>query len=119
MIEYLNIGPVPWGEACAQVGSQDYDRRSRRECVAFLNQIRRVAGPEPAGAALVIKSFPHDFGSYREVCCRYSDESDPASDYAFDCESHEALELWDDQALSELGLSKSNLTVAFSAISSP
>ena len=105
MIDYLNIGPVPWAEDCAQVGSTDYDPRSRRECVAFLNQIRRVAGTEPPGAALVIKSFPHDFGSYREVCCRYSDENETATDYAFTCEGHKGLESWDDQARQELGLS--------------
>jgi hypothetical protein len=104
MIDHLNIGPVPWGEDCAQVGSEDYDQRSRRECVAFLNQIRRVAGTEPPGAALVIKSFPHDFGSYREVCCRYSDENETATDYAFTCEGHKGLESWDDQARQELGL---------------
>jgi len=69
--------------------------------VAFLNQI---AGVEPPGAALVIKSFPHDFGSYREVCCRYSDENETATDYAFTCEGHQGLESWDDQARQELGL---------------
>lgn len=103
MMDYLNIGPVPWGEDCAQVGSEDYDQRSRRECVVFLNQIR-VAVAEPPGAALVIKSFPHDFGSYREVCCRYSDDNEAAQDYAFNCEGHKGLESWDDQARQELGL---------------
>src|SRR5882757_8336984 len=92
MMEILNIGPVPWGEDCAQVGSEDYDQRSRRECMAFLNQIRRVVGPEPPGAALVIKSFPHDFGSYREVCCRYSDQDETATEYAFNAEGNRQLE---------------------------
>ena len=104
MIEILNIGPVPWSEDCAQVGSEDYHERSRRECVAFSSQIRRVVGPEPPGAALVIKSFPHDFGSYREVCCRYAEEYEAAQDYAFHCESHAGLEHWDEAARLELGL---------------
>jgi hypothetical protein len=104
MIELLNIGPVPWGEDCAQVGSEDYDPRSRRECVAFINQIRRVAGAEPPGAVLIIKSFPHDFGSYREVCCRYADENETAAEYAFAVEGHRQLENWDEPARRELGL---------------
>src|ERR1700733_2388283 len=104
MIDHLNIGPVPWAEACAQLGSEDYQQRARGECAAFLRQIRRVVGPEPAGASLVIKSFPHDFGSYLEVCCRYSDDNETAQDYALNCEGHKALERWDDQARQELGL---------------
>jgi hypothetical protein len=104
MIDLLNIGPVPWAEDCAQVGAEDYQQRARRECEAFRNQIRRVAGPEPAGAALVIKSFPHDFGSYLEVCCRYADDNKTAQDYAFNCEGHQALEQWDALARRELGL---------------
>jgi hypothetical protein len=104
MIDLLNIGPVPWAEDCAQVGSEDYQQRARRECEAFRNQMRRVIGLEPAGALLVIKSFPHDFGSYLEVCCRYSDDNETAQDYAFNCEGHKALERWDDKAWQELGL---------------
>jgi hypothetical protein len=104
MTDYINIGSAPWSEECAQVGTDDYPERSRRECVAFLHQIRRIVGPEPPGAVLVIKSFPHDFGSYREVCCRYSDENEAAMDYAFACEGHRGLDQWDDQARQELGL---------------
>src|SRR5580704_7610758 len=112
MIDHLNIGPVPWAEECAQVGSEDYPQRARRECAAFIHQIRRVVGPEPAGASLVIKSFPHDFGSYLEVCYRYSDENETAQDYAFNCEGHKALEQWDDQARQELGLAASVVILA-------
>ena len=104
MIDLLNIGPVPWAEECAQVGTEDYQQRSRLECEAFRNQIRRVAGLEPAGAVLVIKSFPHDFGSYLEVCCKYNDQSEVAQDYAFNCEGNRALERWDEQARREFRL---------------
>jgi hypothetical protein len=103
MMELMNIGPVPWSEQCAQVGTEDYQQRGRLECVAFMNQIRRVVGPEPPGAFLVIKSFPHDFGSYLEVCCKYSDQNEAAQDYAFNCEGNRALENWDEAALKELG----------------
>ena len=78
MMDYLNIGPAPWSEDCAQVGAENYRERSQRECRAFIHQLRRVAGLEPPGAQLVIKSFPHDFGAYHEVCCRYNEENEPA-----------------------------------------
>ena len=104
MIDLLNIGSAPWGEDCAQVGSEDYPQRARRECEAFRNQIYRVAGPEPPGASLVIKSFPHDFGSYLEVCCRFSDEDEAATNYAFKVEGHQQLVNWDAAARRELGL---------------
>jgi len=112
MIDYLNIRPVPWGEECAQVGQDDYRERSARECRAFVNQIRRVVGPEPPGAQLVVKGFPHDFGTYYEVCCRYSDQHPDSEDYAFNCESHRQLEQWDDEARCELGLSAFAATTA-------
>ena len=99
--DYINIGPSPYGEDCAQVGEDNYRTKARRECVAYVNQLRRVHGAEPEGAQLVVKSFPHDFGSYYEVCCYY-DEGFPASvDYAFKCEG-ESPEQWDDEAKAEL-----------------
>ena len=70
-MDYYNIGAAPWSEPCAQVGQADYREQAGKECRAFIRQIRRVIGPEPPGATLIIKSFPHDFGSYFEVCCRY------------------------------------------------
>jgi len=102
-MDLLNIGPVPWSESCAQVGEEDYHRKGRLECVAFMNQIRRVVGPEPTGAFLVIKSFPHDFGSYYEVCCKFNDQNEAAQDYAFNCEGNRGLEHWDEAALKEFG----------------
>jgi len=119
MRDYISIGSTPAAETCAQVGAADYHSTARRECRAFINQIRREFGPEPDGARLFIKSNPHDFGSYLEVCCEYeipSPEtvgpcSDPeyfnvpavdraALDYALKCES--PSDRWDPQALDEL-----------------
>jgi len=117
MRDYISIGSTPAGENCAQVGAADYHSTARRECRAFINQIRREFGQEPDGARLFIKSNPHDFGSYLEVCCEYdvpddnrSDAvSDPeyfpavdrtALDYALKCES--PSDRWDPQALDEL-----------------
>ena len=44
--------------------------------------------PPDCSAALVIKSLPHDFGSYREVCVRYDDSDPVATDYAYGLENN-------------------------------
>lgn len=105
MKDYLNIGSVPYECDCAQVGSDDFDQRSRIECNAFLAQIKRVCGEPPEGARLVVKSFPHDFGSYREVCVVYDDENQVATEYALKCEGAD-IPTWDELAIQELVVKK-------------
>lgn len=100
MREVLNIGPTPYDESCAQVGSDRYHRVWRAECNAFRNQLRRVFGAEPEGAALIITSNPHDFGTYHEVGVRY-DETPGAMEYALKIEGNTPAE-WDDEARAEL-----------------
>ncbi len=73
----------------------------RRECRAYINQLRRVFGPEPDGASLSVKSNPHDFGSYLSVVCYYHPEVEATADYAFHCE-RESPKTWDAEALTEL-----------------
>lgn len=101
MRDYLTIGSSPWGEDCAQLGSDGYDAKSRKECQAYKNQLRREFGEEPAGARLAAKSFAHDFGSYREVVCHYDNTNAEAVEYAYKLES-EGPELWDAEAKAEL-----------------
>lgn len=103
MKEYMQIGSAPYNVDCAQVGSTayNYDARSRIECYAFLDQIKRVCGEPPEGAGIIVKSFPHDFGAYREVCVVYDDQNEEATQYAFKCESADIGE-WDDEAIKEL-----------------
>ena len=93
MREYLEIGATPCEEDCAQVGSDDYHVRARGECRRFIEAIRQVCGAEPEGAALVIKSNPHDFGSYLEVAVRFDDEDEAACAYAYKVEA-EAPSTW-------------------------
>ena len=102
MVDYLNIGPAPCEEDCAQVGSPDYTKRSRKECRAFLNQLERQFGEPPDGAYLTIKTFPHDFGSYREVCVAFDDNDQEATHYAFKLEG-ETPARWDEDAKKEVG----------------
>lgn len=100
--QIMNIGPVPTDESVAQVGRPDYDEQSLRQCQVFKRMLERCH-PIPADgfATLVIKSFPHDFGSYREVCVCY-DANDPvAIDYAFGLENNTPA-AWDAIAHYEL-----------------
>ena len=85
-------------------------RQSKKECRAFIRQLRRQFGKEPIGASLIIKSFPYEgtvigeVSCYREVVCVYHENMPETVDYAFKCESSETWEEWDDTAKAELGL---------------
>jgi len=92
--DYLTIGSAPSGEECAQVGSDDYEARMRRETRAFIGQIIRQLGEPPTGARLAVKGFPHDYGTYHEVVCWYDDNYPDSVEYAFKCEA-ECPENWD------------------------
>ena len=94
MRDFMDIGSTPSDEPCAQVGEPDYEREARTECAHFIELIRKVLGPEPDGAHLAVKGFPHDFGQYYEVVCYFEDSDEEARNYAFRCES-ETPAKWD------------------------
>lgn len=94
MMNYETLGPVPAEEECVQVGAEEYDLASRFECARFIQLLRKTIGPEPAGARLLIRSFAHDFGQYREVVCLYDDEQPDAVAYALRC-VNEAPTRWE------------------------
>ncbi|NTV70053.1 MAG: hypothetical protein HGA71_07915 [Azonexaceae bacterium] len=100
--QIMNIGPVPTDESAAQVGRPDYDEQSLRQCQVFKQMLERLHPvPTDCSAALVIKSFPHDFGSYREVCVRYDDSDPVATDYAYGLENNTPVQ-WDAAARYQL-----------------
>ncbi len=100
--DFFNIGPVPCAEDCAQLGKPDFDERSRRECTVYRRMLRRLfPAAEDLPVALVVKSFKHDFGTYREVCVRYDDTNEAAFSFALDAEAN-APEYWDARARAEL-----------------
>lgn len=102
MKDYVEIGSVPSGEDCQQVGTDNYDvNEAKRECKIFLNQLRRQLGDEPMTAQLKIAGNPHDFGNYYEVRCVFDDNDEEGMEYAFKCEN-EMPEFWDDIAKKEL-----------------
>jgi hypothetical protein len=103
MPDELFLGSTPAEEDCAQVGSDDYARRARKECAAYIAQLKRQHGEPPNGARLKIKANPHDFGTYYEVVVVFDDQFPEAVTYAFDLERIDCP-TWDDKAKEELGL---------------
>ena len=101
MQDHIDVGSSPSGESCAHVGTEDYYPLARRECRAYIHQLRRMLGPEPDGAGLDIRSNPHDFGTYLSVVCYFDPENQAAVKYALRCES-EGPDEWDDEARREL-----------------
>lgn len=97
MRDYLEIGPSPAGENCAQLGSPDYDRKSRIECKAYMHQLERLF---PDGV-FTVKTFNHDYGSYREVVAYFDDSDSPMTNAAFAAEAN-SPEFWDEAATEEL-----------------
>lgn len=104
MRDYVDIGSVPSGEKCQQLGADDYDpTKAVKECRAFIAQLRRQFGPEPMSARLSVMANPHDFGTYHEVVCYFDDMDEEGANYAFQLEG-EMPEWWDEEALKELGI---------------
>lgn len=103
MKDYLNIGCTPYDEPCAQVGSENYSRLSTIECRAFAHQCQRELVKkfgEEYTVSVRIKSFPHDFGSYKEVVVEYTPGTDEQQ--ALYLEGEADLANWDDEAKQEL-----------------
>ena len=93
-MDYISLGSSPSEEECVQVGSLRYIMRAKKECQRFLALIREKLGPEPLGAQLKVKRFPHDFGSYLEVVCLFEEDNEEARAYAYKCEA-EAPTRWE------------------------
>ncbi len=90
---YFCIGPAPAEEECPQVGEFAFSETARSTCQKFAELLRSTFGPEPVGAALVVKRFEHDFGEYFEVVCYYDTGNEIAEQYALRC-ANEAPTKW-------------------------
>lgn len=95
MRDYLEIGPCPPGERCAQVGEPGYEWLARLECRLYAAQLTREF---PAGV-FAVKRFSHDFGAYYEVVAYLDTEA--ATEAAYEAEGA-GPEKWDAQAKDEL-----------------
>ena len=83
MRDYLALGPVPAEEDCQQIGMSDYDGEKD---TADLRRYKAMLEERWPDAHFAIKSFPHDFGSYREVVVYFdTEQEDPI---AFDIEAN-------------------------------
>lgn len=103
MRDKLYLGCSPASEYCAQVGSDGYFEQARRECRAWINQLRRAFGPEPPQAQLATTSNEHDFGAYLDVVVYFDCDDAAARDYACRVEANQILN-WDAEARRELKL---------------
>ena len=101
-MDYIELGPVPAGEPGAQVGTDNYFARSMRECEVFRRMLERaLLIPTGLPMRYVVRSHPHDFGTYREVSVRYSSDDPAACNFAFQVESS-VPDVWDPVAQQEL-----------------
>lgn len=101
MRDTMSIGSTPCDEDCAQVGTDNYARRARVECKAWINQLRRHFGDEPEGAQFRVQANSHDFGVYYDVEICFDDNYPQAVEYAFKAEN-DAPARWDNAAHDEL-----------------
>ena len=102
MRDYVDIGPAPFDEDCAEAGSPDYWEKSKKECRAYKHQLEREFGPPPIGARIDVKNFPHDeFGIYQEVVCYFDDQIKGSLEYALKMKENTPVE-WDEEAWEEL-----------------
>lgn len=102
MSDYLELGPTPAGEECQQLGDTYDAVAAKRERKAYINQLERMFGPQmETGIYFKSKGFPHDFGTYYEVCVIYNENDDEQTEAAFHVENN-LPESWDDQAVLEL-----------------
>jgi hypothetical protein len=104
MKEYMEIGPTPYDESCAQVGSADYMNKASKELDAYLNQLNRIfSDAQSKGIMFKEKWFNHDFGSYGEICMYWNTDNEVADVYAYEIE-RSLPSNWDEEAKKELGI---------------
>lgn len=90
-MDYLTLGPTPYGEGCQQLGPNYNPALANLELRTYLGQLRR----EFPNAILKIKHFQHDFGTYGEVVAIFDEFNCEAEEAAFDVENN-MPEFWDE-----------------------
>lgn len=101
--DYVCIGSSPCDEDCAQTSDSNYTEQALSECHAYIGQLRRQFGEEPASAELAVKRFPNDFGAYLTVICYFYPWDEDAREYAYKLEGEPPQE-WDAGAREQLRL---------------
>ena len=94
--DFINLATTPAGEPCVQVStSHPYLEEMRREANRFRSLLER-AFPPPLGGFFAVKKFPHDFGTYLEVCAVFEEDSPLAREWAFSLEGGAIPETWEE-----------------------
>ncbi len=103
-MEYLELGPTPSQENCAQVGTDEFALQAPKEMKAYINQLKRQFPEIEKSKTLSfsIKWFPHDFGQYGEVVINYRPGNEE-EDIVYKVERELPL-YWDTEARKELGI---------------
>ena len=91
MIDYLALGPTPCSEDCQQIGMPDYD--SEKD-TADLRRYKAMLEKRWPAANFAIKSFPHDFGTYREVVVYFDSEQEDPIAYTVEANLPEKWDSW-------------------------
>lgn len=90
MADYIALGSVPVDEDCVGVSDKrPYMKEMTAECRRYKKLLEELF-PRPNGvdAHFTIKSFPHDFGTYKEVCVVYDCDDEAACEYAYNVEAN-------------------------------
>jgi hypothetical protein len=96
IIDYFESTPAD--EPCSQSLDQDFYQKNRDECIRFRDLLLK-AYPPPPHAYLVIKSEPHDFGTYRNVVSMMEDsisEEDEKIVYEWNTKVSSCPSTWDE-----------------------
>lgn len=101
--ERLEIGSSPSDEKCAQVGSDNYKERVIKELTQYKRMCLNLINSqfENIQIDLRTKSFPHDFGSYYELCVYFDPNVEESVEQAFWLEEN-VPQNWDDEAKTNL-----------------
>jgi hypothetical protein len=106
MRDYIEIGPTPCDENCAQVGDDNFRMIADKEMSIYIDQLNRMFGDlikNSHSVSFSKKWFAHDFGTYGEVVINFDDEKDSEIPYKIE---RNLPEQWDEEALKQIKLFK-------------
>ena len=101
--EDLEIGCAPTEEQSATGGQTGSLWRAWHEGRAFLSQLRRTFGPEPAGCELYLRQTSDSLGWHETVRCSFDKNNREAAAYASRVLTEKPTR-WDAQARAFMGL---------------
>lgn len=96
----FDVGPVPYEESCAQLGSTpDFSRVAKLECAMHRAVLIALFGQPPEGVTIRTRSNPHDFGTYYDTVVQFDSADAGSAAYATRIDEN-APARWDDAGFS-------------------